>query len=471
MSEFYLRTDSETLGPLSSKELHHRRIGPKELVRLGEEGKWMHLSTMITSDAEASSYLDDGVDPDAPGPEPWQQRSLVEHTWPAMLLGADGLWLLTAASMNESLSGWVTALSLVTVQLIAGLGLLRRQPWAWLLSALLFGASATWMLAPLIASPSANLAIWVLINLGAMILLILRRPRGAALDWPAAQRRLLLLFSADANTEARPLRYRTDRSGPVAAFVGAISFFVLVVASVSLYHALRYPEADIPISLIPRGADVWGRLAALGVYAFMVLIAVLFSLKGRSVMRSLGITAGQGWGRALWTGARIFLALFVILLASRWIMRTVEVVEQRLSGPAVSSPEDTATGQVRTAVQSALDRTRRPEGLSLRHLWLIIVALLVGPICEELFFRGLIFGSLRRKWPFWAAAAVSALIFAASHGWGSGWGIAGPILWLQITAGGLAAAYAYELTGTIAAPITMHVLWNGAQTMTQFIFD
>jgi membrane protease YdiL (CAAX protease family) len=475
MRDFYVMAvgagGGEVTGPITPAELRERRVAPDELVRFGEDAPWSHLATVIGTSAEARDALEDGVDPDQPSAEPWQTRSLVEYTWPAMLLGADGLWLVTAASANDSAAGWVTAATLVAIMVAAAVGLLRRQPWAWTLAAALFAATATWMLAPLVASPSASLGLWFGINLFSAGLMGVRRPRGAALDWPASERRLLLLYSSAPAREARPLRARTDRAGPVAAFSGAAAFFVVAVAGVALYHYFRYPGVDLPVSLVPRGGDVWGRLAALGVYASMVAIAVVASLRGRAIAASLGLVAGHGLRRAAWTGLRVFLLLFVVLLASRWIMRTVEVVEQRLAGPAVSTVDDTATAQIRTAVESALDRTRRPGGLSLRHAWLLIVALLVGPICEEIFFRGLIFGALRRRWPFWAAALASALVFAASHGWGAGWGLAGPVLWLQIAAGGVAAAYAYELTGTLAAPIVMHALWNAAQTATQLALD
>ena len=469
MSEFYISRGDEQLGPMTAEELYRTKVGPADLVRYGEEGVWAHLATLIHSDEEVRNALEDGVDPDAPGPERWEERSIVEFTWPAMLLAADALWFLRAASLSTSLGSWLTPLSLVATFSVAAGGLFLRRPWGWTLSALSCGASAIWLLAPLISAPSAGFALWFSLNLIAAIILFIRRPRGPALDWPHALRRLLLLYSSDPKTEARPFRYRTDRAGPRTALIGAFAFFVVVLSGVTLYHTLRYPELHVPVSLIPRGNDVWGRLTALGVYGLMVVLAVVFSLRGKAVMASLGIRPGQGLKRALWTGFRVFLALYVVLLASRWTMRTVEVVERHFQGPDVVSIDDTAVAQVRNAVESALDRTRRPGTLSLQHLWLLIVALLVGPVCEEVFFRGLVFGALRRSFPFWAAALLSSAVFAASHGWGMGWGLAGPILYLQIYAGGLAAAYAYELTGTLAAPVALHALWNAAQTATQFI--
>ena len=45
----------------------------------------------------------------------------------------------------------------------------------------------------------------------------------------------------------------------------------------------------------------------------------------------------------------------------------------------------------------------------------LLVAVIVAPICEELFFRGFLLQGLRQSLPAWAAIGVSSLIFAAAH--------------------------------------------------------
>ena len=46
----------------------------------------------------------------------------------------------------------------------------------------------------------------------------------------------------------------------------------------------------------------------------------------------------------------------------------------------------------------------------IEHVWLI------GPICEEIIFRGLLWGAIQRQeWGRWAAFGLSTAIFAASH--------------------------------------------------------
>jgi membrane protease YdiL (CAAX protease family) len=83
---------------------------------------------------------------------------------------------------------------------------------------------------------------------------------------------------------------------------------------------------------------------------------------------------------------------------------------------------------------------------------LFLVGGFIGPVAEEIFFRGLTFGYFRR-WGFWPALALSTLIFTLLHAGAS----AVPIP--QIV-GGLVFATAYEIEKKLLAPITIHVLGN-----------
>ena len=79
---------------------------------------------------------------------------------------------------------------------------------------------------------------------------------------------------------------------------------------------------------------------------------------------------------------------------------------------------------------------------------------IVGPVAEEVLFRGLIFTRLSRGFGVTASVIVSTLIFAAAHG---------NILW-SIYAGvlGLMFVLIYIYTRSIICPIIMHVAYNVA---------
>ncbi|SLM27348.1 putative metal-dependent membrane protease [Desulfamplus magnetovallimortis] len=77
---------------------------------------------------------------------------------------------------------------------------------------------------------------------------------------------------------------------------------------------------------------------------------------------------------------------------------------------------------------------------------------LVSPVAEELFFRGILY-SFFRKYGTGVAVVISTTLFALSHFSGDN------IPLVQIT-GGLLFAIAFEHSGNIVAPITIHILAN-----------
>jgi membrane protease YdiL (CAAX protease family) len=90
-------------------------------------------------------------------------------------------------------------------------------------------------------------------------------------------------------------------------------------------------------------------------------------------------------------------------------------------------------------------------GLHDRFL-LILTAVVIAPISEELIFRGYIFGVLRRYAGRWWALVISASVFAAIHAHIPS--LAG----LFVLA--VALTLVYEGTGSLWASILMHALFN-----------
>ena len=83
--------------------------------------------------------------------------------------------------------------------------------------------------------------------------------------------------------------------------------------------------------------------------------------------------------------------------------------------------------------------------------WLPMAVLL--PACEELFFRGGLYGGLRRVLAVPAAVALAAGAFGVVHD---------PGFFLPTAALGAVLCVLYERTGSLAAPLCFHVLHNGA---------
>jgi membrane protease YdiL (CAAX protease family) len=81
-----------------------------------------------------------------------------------------------------------------------------------------------------------------------------------------------------------------------------------------------------------------------------------------------------------------------------------------------------------------------------------IVGGIVGPVAEELFFRGILYGFLRR-WGVVVAVILSTLLFVLPHA------IHQRIPITQVV-GGIVFAVAYEVEGSLMVPIIIHLLGN-----------
>lgn len=86
-------------------------------------------------------------------------------------------------------------------------------------------------------------------------------------------------------------------------------------------------------------------------------------------------------------------------------------------------------------------------------LWLLGVALVVGPLLEEFLFRGLLFQGLKRSVRPALAVVASAVLFAIVHP---------PIAVLPVFGLGVAAAMSFRSTRLLIAPVTAHVTYNAA---------
>ena len=87
-------------------------------------------------------------------------------------------------------------------------------------------------------------------------------------------------------------------------------------------------------------------------------------------------------------------------------------------------------------------------------------ASVIGPIIEELFFRGFMYGALKKYTGIFWATMITATVFASLHA-----NLAG---FLPIMVLGILLAYLYEKTGTLVSSITVHIIHNFS--MVYFVF-
>ena len=100
---------------------------------------------------------------------------------------------------------------------------------------------------------------------------------------------------------------------------------------------------------------------------------------------------------------------------------------------------------------SGLFRMQLPLESS-RRIIFFLVGVLIGPIAEEIFFRGILYGFFRR-WGVPAAIVLSTLLFVMPHTTGS----AIPVTQLI---GGLLFAISYEVEKNLLVPMIIHCLGN-----------
>ena len=81
-----------------------------------------------------------------------------------------------------------------------------------------------------------------------------------------------------------------------------------------------------------------------------------------------------------------------------------------------------------------------------------LVGGIIGPVGEELFFRGVVFGFIRR-WGFWPAMIISTGVFVLAH-------LSGTRIPVTQLVGGVVFSVAYEKTNSLVTPMIIHILGN-----------
>ena len=91
-------------------------------------------------------------------------------------------------------------------------------------------------------------------------------------------------------------------------------------------------------------------------------------------------------------------------------------------------------------------------GSVLGMIGFLVLALFVGPVMEEVVFRGYLQSALMRRLPAWVAILITSLLFMAGHG---------PIvLWPMYFVYSVAWGWIFMHTGSLKMSIAIHVLSN-----------
>jgi membrane protease YdiL (CAAX protease family) len=179
---------------------------------------------------------------------------------------------------------------------------------------------------------------------------------------------------------------------------------------------------------------MWMPVGMLGVDAFVVLLILTFAVgKGPSALHVFGLNTKRWWP-VIRTALKGYLGVFPWLMG---LVVTVAAVWRWLDLPVPEQP-----------IYELLFLEDRLWVLSLT----VLLACVIGPIAEELLFRGILYPMLRRKTSRVFSMLVSGACFSVIHG--------SPVGFLPILVLGCVFADLYERTGSLWAPISIHVLHN-----------
>jgi membrane protease YdiL (CAAX protease family) len=129
--------------------------------------------------------------------------------------------------------------------------------------------------------------------------------------------------------------------------------------------------------------------------------------------------------------------------------------------PAIGLVSSGTEASLRQAVGRAVTTPEQvAPGLSpFARALLVILAVVVAPISEELFFRGVLFRAVRDRHGFWLAALASAAPFGLAH-YVPAPAIDAVALQLTMVFTGIGLAWVYERRGTIVAAMAAHMAFN-----------
>lgn len=105
---------------------------------------------------------------------------------------------------------------------------------------------------------------------------------------------------------------------------------------------------------------------------------------------------------------------------------------------------------VEPSPQPLVSRLLEERGFAV--FWLGLIAVLLAPLVEEIFFRGIFYPALKNRIKLGGAMLVSALVFSLIH--------LEPAGFISIFALGILLAWSYEKSGRLMVPIVIHAVHN-----------
>lgn len=232
----------------------------------------------------------------------------------------------------------------------------------------------------------------------------------------------LILWRAGVAGRTQSMQPESTGSSGLALFL--IGFAALQVLSVVCMQIVGGDVSELSLSTslaVQAGSNVG---------AVVLVLCLVTRLPGG--LAGLGLRGHQGaW--AWLTALAVWLTALPLLMGAKWANGGL----LELLGQAPKTQQHL----LRFLDEGSVDR-----------LWIWTAMVLILPVCEEILFRGALYGGLRRHMPAALAMLVSGLVFGLLHD---------PSVMLPVAALGAVLAWVYERTGSLKVPCLVHVLQNG----------
>ena len=218
---------------------------------------------------------------------------------------------------------------------------------------------------------------------------------------------------------------------PDSRYRGPSVLVMLVLAFIAANLAV-VPVAGEVAALLGEGQpSALGTLAVLTVTQLGLLAAAALYVAAPRALVGLRLVPDRGLWRSIGLG--------LLLALPAWIgAQLIGLIVLRLLDLVGLEPD---AGVAERAVANA------------DPLVLVVAIVLVAPVAEEVFFRGVVYNAWLREYGPRAALIGSGLLFAVIHG--------SLFLFLPIAALGVALALLYRATGSLPAAIALHAGFNG----------
>lgn len=220
-----------------------------------------------------------------------------------------------------------------------------------------------------------------------------------------------------------------------------VMYAAQIVAGVGVSSALKLVSRNEAVS---PDIQLIGLISILIAGALVLLVFLIHYLRaGSALLEEISLKPGT---MPLGQGVRLVIIVLILTHIFAWVYRSLFL-------PAVGYGGIVGGG---SQMFSYVSETGSVPAM----IAFLSLALVVGPLMEELVFRGYLQSSLSNKMPMWAALCITSLVFMAGH--------SPVVLWPMYLVYSVAWGWVMVRIGSLRMAILIHVLSNLFYTIVGF---